>query len=75
MGIKAVKIELIEWLSGLQDPETIEYLKLMKDSDSKKQDWWHELSDNVKAGIERGLKDVDAGRVVSHDDVKKKYGF
>ena len=75
MGIKAIKLELIEWLSNLQDSETIEYLKFVKDSDSKENDWWHDLSDEVKAGIERGLADVDAGRVVSHEEVKKKYGF
>jgi hypothetical protein len=75
MGIKAIKLELIEWLSNLQDSETIEYLKFVKDSDSKENDWWHNLSDEVKAGIERGLADVDAGRVVSHEEVKKKYGF
>jgi hypothetical protein len=75
MGIKAIKLELIEWLSNLQDSETIEYLKFVKDSDSKENDWWHDLSDEVKAGIERGIADVDAGRVVSHEEVKKKYGF
>jgi len=75
MGIKAIKLELIEWLSNLQDSETLEYLKFVKDSDSKENDWWHDLSDEVKAGIERGLADVDAGRVVSHEEVKKKYGF
>jgi hypothetical protein len=75
MGIKAIKLELIEWLSNLQDSETIEYLKFVKDSDSKENDWWHDLSDEVKAGIERGLADADAGRVVSHEEVKKKYGF
>lgn len=75
MGIKAVKLELIEWLSSLQDSETIEYLKFVKDSDSMENDWWHELSSDVKAGIERGLRDVDAGRVISHEEVKKKYGF
>jgi len=75
MSIKAVKLELIEWLSSLQDSETIEYLKFVKDSDSKENDWWHDLSPEVKAGIERGLRDVDAGRVTSHDEVKKKYGL
>jgi len=75
MGIKTIKLELIEWLSNLQDSETIEYLKFVKDSDSKENDWWHDLSDEVKAGIERGLADADAGRVVSHEEVKKKYGF
>lgn len=52
MSIKALKLELLDWLSNLQDSETIEYLKFVKDSDTKKNDWWHDLSDDVKAGIE-----------------------
>ena len=29
----------------------------------------------VRASIERGLKDVEAGRVISHDEVKKHFGI
>jgi hypothetical protein len=73
MGIEAVKLELLEWLANLEDSETLEYLKLVKDSG--KNDWWHDLSDDVKSGIERGLKDIDAGHMVVHEEVKKKYGL
>lgn len=27
----------------------------------------------VRQSIEQGLKDVEAGRIVSHEDIKKKY--
>ena len=30
----AIKLELIEWLTKLKDNETIEYLKVVKDSKS-----------------------------------------
>lgn len=75
MEQKAIKHELIEWLTKLEDPDTIAYLKVVKDSNFSDRNWWHDLTDEQKAGIERGLKDVDAGRVISHDDVKKKYGL
>jgi hypothetical protein len=29
MGHEALKLELIEWLSGLEDEDTIEYLKVV----------------------------------------------
>lgn len=38
-------------------------------------DWWQELSDEQKGGIERGLRDIDAGRVTPHDQVKGEYGL
>lgn len=75
MGTEALKLELIDWLSKLNDDETIAYLKLLKDSKVSNIDWWNDISEHHKTGIERGLKDVDAGRVTLHDEVKKKYGL
>jgi predicted transcriptional regulator len=49
--------------------------KVVKDSSLKEKDWWHELTVSQKEAIERGLKDIEEGRVVSHEDVKKKYGL
>ena len=75
MGHEALKLELIEWLTHLNDDDTITYLKIVKDSSEKGSDWWQELTDEQKAGIERGLQDIDAGRVTPHDQVKDKYGL
>ena len=75
MGHDAVKLELIEWLTSLEDTETIEYLKLVKDSRSSDKDWWQELSDEHKTQIKKGLNDIEEGRVVPHEQVKKKYGL
>jgi hypothetical protein len=72
MGHEAIKLELIEWLAKLEDDETIDYLKLVKDSKVSDKDWWCDLNDVQKGGIERGLRNVDEGRVTEHDDVKKK---
>lgn len=75
MGHEAIKLELIEWLSKFEDEETINYLKIFKDSDVSKVDWWNELTDEQKSEIEMGLNDVDKGRVMPHDIVKQKYGL
>ncbi|HEX7583509.1 MAG TPA: hypothetical protein VF373_02375 [Prolixibacteraceae bacterium] len=75
MGHDAIKLELIEWLTKLEDDETINYLKIVKDSNVSHEDWWYELTEEQKAGIERGLKDIDAGRVTPHHTVKQKYGL
>ena len=75
MGNEAIKLELIEWLSKLNDDETIEYLKVVKDSKSKENDWWDDLTAEQKKGIERGLRDIGQGRITPHEEVKKKYGL
>jgi len=75
MGHEAIKSELIEWLAKLEDEDTINYLKIVKDSNDVHGDWWNDLTDEQKSGIERGLKDIDEGRVTPHDIVKQKYGL
>jgi hypothetical protein len=72
MRLEAIKLELIEWLAKLEDNDTINYLKIMKDSKTSKNDWWDDLTEVQKQGAERGLKDIEEGRVVSHEDVKRK---
>ena len=75
MGHEAIKLELIQWLTKLEDDETLDYLKVVKDSSDSSTDWWHDLSEEQKSGIERGLKDVDQGKTHSHKDIKLKYGL
>jgi len=75
MGYEALKLELIEWLTKLEDSETIEYLKNVKDLKSSDHDWWEDLTQEQKKGIEKGLQDIDQGRTVPHEEVKKKYGL
>ena len=75
MGIEAIKKELIEWLIQLEDHETIEYIKIVKDSRTSNPDWWDNLSEDQKACIERGLKDIREGRTYSYEEVKKRHGL
>ena len=75
MKHKAIKSELIEWLTKLEDEETIDYLKRMKDANDSQDDWGQDLTEEQKSGIENGLKDVDDGRVIAHDIIKGKYGL
>ncbi len=75
MGHDAIKMELIEWLAKLKDPDTIKYLKVVKDSTTEDHDWWDDLNEDQKKGIERGLNDIAQGRTISHDVVKSRYGL
>lgn len=72
MNIQNEKLKLIEWIASLQDDSIIERIKLLKMQHSPK-DWWDEISDEEKAAIEEGLKDIREGRVVPHEELKKRY--
>lgn len=43
---------------------------------SKKEslDWWDNISEAEKKLIEEGEKDIEEGRVISHEDFLKSYG-
>lgn len=65
------KIELIQWLSTLNDKSLID--KLMKLREKEKTDWWHEISDAEIKSIEKGIQDADNGKLTSHVNVKEIY--
>ena len=73
MNIQAEKLGLIEWIAKLNDSKVIEKLKHIHDEYTKSSDWWDELSVDEKESIERGLADIEAGRVHSHETAKKIY--
>lgn len=75
MEPETIKLELIEWLTKLKDIETLNYLKVVKESTTLKNDWWDDLTEQQIQGIQKGIQDIDEGRVVSHNIVKKKYGL
>ena len=54
------------------DEKIVKMVYAMLEVDAQK-DWWDEVGDEAKASIERGLKDVEAGRVVLHKSAMKKY--
>jgi|TARA_B110000093_G_C12736097_1_gene312350 hypothetical protein len=65
------KIELIQWLSTLDDQSLID--KLMKLRKKEKTDWWNEISTDEQKSIEKGIQDADNGKLTSHSNVKKNY--
>ena len=65
------KKELIQWLNDVEDDNTIDRLLAIKLNNS--QDWWDILSTEEKVSIENGIKDLDEGNIVDHDEVRKIY--
>ena len=75
MTTEALRKEIIDWLTSLDDKATLEYLKVVKDTESQTSDWWDTLTKQQKSKINAGLKDFKEGKVVSHEEVKAKYGL
>lgn len=73
MNIQSEKLRLIEWISRLDDISIILKLRKIKEEDVGSEDWYHELSQEEKNSINRGLKDIEEGRVHTHESVMKKY--
>lgn len=71
LQIQNKKLELIQWLSSIQDAMLIDKFIALKAQ--VEQDWWNELNDAEKESIEKGLKDADEGHLIAHSEVKKKY--
>lgn len=73
MNIQNEKLNLIEWISKLNDTRIIDKLKELKDDYSKSKDWWDTLKKEELDSINKGLKDFEEGRTHSHDTARKIY--
>lgn len=73
MNLEKEKIEIIKWITNLKDETSMEKLKMLKSSQKNTLDWWEQVTEEEKDAIPKGLADIEAGRVVSHKEVKKLY--
>lgn len=72
INIQNAKIELIQWLTTLEDSSLIQKIIDLKKSETK--DWWSEISDAEKNSIELGIVDADNGKLKPNSEAKKLYG-
>jgi hypothetical protein len=71
LSIQNKKLELIQWLSTIEDSSIIE--KIMELRNQESIDWWNSISENEKQSIEKGLEDAKAGKLNPHTDARKLY--
>ncbi|MBS7788296.1 hypothetical protein KIH23_13390 [Flavobacterium sp. CYK-55] len=71
LNIQSKKLELIQWLSTIEDLSVLNKIIDLKKQENK--DWWNSISENEKLSIEKGLQDAEAGKLVSHSKAKKLY--
>jgi predicted transcriptional regulator len=67
MDIKEEKINLIHWLSKINDTKIINQIKAIQ-LENEELNIYH-LSSDEKRAIEKGLKQIKEGKVKSHEQV------
>lgn len=71
MSVLNKKLELIQWLSMIEDTSIIDKIIEIKKKESI--ELCNSISDEEKKSIELGIKDADAGNMKSHSEAKKLY--
>lgn len=73
LQIQNKKLELIQWLSTIED---LKFLEKISDliSNEKKKDWWDEISDAEKESLEKGIEQADSGKLNPHSKARAIYG-
>ena len=70
MSAAELKNDLIKIIVNTDDMAFLQQVKDFFKKHKTSTDWWEEISDQEKEMIERGLKDVEEGNVVAHEDVR-----
>lgn len=70
MNVAELKNDLIKAIVNTDD---VAFLKQVRDyfkTHHRTNDWWDEISEEEKQLIKAGMKDIEAGNIVSHDEVR-----
>jgi hypothetical protein len=70
-NVQNIKTELIQWLAGIENINTLKKLLAIRKSDDK--DTEYKLSESKLKSVEEGLNDLKNENVIRHADVKKNY--
>lgn len=65
------KIELIQWLSTLEDEAIIEKLVQFRQQETK--DWWNTILIAEQESVEKGISDAADGKLNPHSTARKLY--
>lgn len=71
LSILNKKLELIQWLSTVEDATIIEKIIDLRKRENK--DWWNSIYEGEKESIEKGLNDADLGKLNPHSKARKHY--
>lgn len=73
LEIQNKKLELIQWLSTIEDLNFLEKISDLISRENKK-DWADQISDTERQSIEKGIAQADAGKLNPHSKAREIYG-
>jgi len=73
LQIQNKKLELIQWLSTIEDLNFLEKISDLITRENKK-DWADQISDTERQSIEKGIAQADAGKLNPHSKEREIYG-
>ena len=74
MNLSAEKLDIIQRICEIQDNDLIDRIKnIISVPNISKSDWWSHITQEEMASINRGLDDLQQGKVQPHDQIRKKY--
>ena len=71
LNIQSKKLELIQWLSTVDDLSVLNKIIDLKKQENR--DWWNSISENERQSVEIGLQDAEVGKLNSHSKAKQLY--
>ena len=72
LQIQNKKLELIQWLSTIEDLNFLEKISdLIREN---KKDWADQISDAERQSIEKGIAQADNGKLNPHSKAREIYG-
>ena len=64
-------LELIQWLTLVDDDSVLEKVARLKDEDAS--DWWGDISDDARESIRKGVEDAENGNLKPHSEARAIY--
>ena len=71
MDIQSTKLELMQLLLNTHKEDVLEQIKRV--FENHEHSTWEEIGDDEKAAIEKGLKQIELGKIKPHHEVMAKF--
>ena len=65
------KINLIQWVTTLEDPDIIQKLIELRQNESK--EWWYEIAEAERKSINKGIAEADKEVLKPYSEARKTY--
>jgi predicted transcriptional regulator len=73
LNIQTKKIDLIQWLSTIEDEDILDKVSDLI-TNERKRDWWLLTTEAEKKSIEKGISDAEDGKLNPHSKAREIYG-